>query len=63
MVEETKRILDENRSEKIAAFERSAHIIEDVAERYGLMVDLSGYVPMTEEEIEEAMHRDYLEKQ
>lgn len=58
--DESRADLEEERQRKMAVFERSAHIIEDVAERYGLKVDVGSYEPMTDEEIEEAMYSDYL---
>lgn len=50
----------ESQSSREMSFERAAHAFDDMLTRYGFTVDVENYVPMTEEEIEEAAYQDYL---
>lgn len=50
----------EARNARVAAFDRSAHAFDDVLGRYGFSVDVTGFAPMSEAEVEEAIFQDYL---
>ena len=43
-----------------AACERAAHAFGDMLERYGFSVDIGGFEPMTEDEVEDSFYQDYL---
>lgn len=51
---------DETQDSREVAFERATHAFDSVLARYGFSVDIEGFAPMTEEEIEEQMYQDYL---
>jgi len=50
----------EAQSSREMSFEHAVRAFDDMLTRYGFTVDVENYVPMTEEEIEEAAYQDYL---
>ena len=43
-----------------AVFEHASHAFGNTIGRYGFSVDIEGFEPMTEEEIEDSFYQDYL---
>lgn len=60
VVSDAQSSASEERLTKIERFERSAHVVQDVAKRYNLHVDASRFKPMTEAEVEDAFYQDFL---
>ena len=50
----------EAQDSRIAAFERATHAFDEMLASYGFTVDVEGFVPMTEAEVEEEIYQDYL---